>query len=153
MQFLELKIPPPVVATLIGFAMWGISLVTPLIELPAPIRIAVAIAIAVVGGTFDLAGIIAFRRVRTTIHPMRPHNTSAFVNYGIYKVTRNPMYLGLVFILVAWAVFLSSAWSLLGPLAFVLYIGRFQITPEERFLLAKFGTAYSDYKAKVPRWL
>ena len=153
MQFLELKIPPPVVATLIGVAMWGISLVTSLIELPAPISLVVAIAIAVMGVAFDLAGIVVFRRVRTTIHPMKPHNTSSFVNYGIYRVTRNPMYVGLVLILVAWAVFLSSAWALLGPIAFVLYIGRFQIIPEERFLLVKFGTRYSDYKSKVRRWL
>ena len=63
------------------------------------------------------------------------------------------MYLGLFFVLVAWAVFLSSAWALLGPLAFVLYINRFQIEPEERVLSAMFGLDYAAYKSRVRRWL
>ena len=63
------------------------------------------------------------------------------------------MYLGLSFLLVAWAVFLSSAWALLGPVAFVLYIGRFQIAPEEGALAKLFGSEYADYQAKVRRWL
>ena len=63
------------------------------------------------------------------------------------------MYVGLSCVLVAWAVFLSSAWALLGPVAFVLYIGRFQIGPEERALAKLFGSEYVDYQAKVRRWL
>lgn len=63
------------------------------------------------------------------------------------------MYLGLLFILIAWAVFLSSAWALIGPLAFVLYMNRFQIAPEERALSAMFGISYSAYKSRVRRWL
>ena len=63
------------------------------------------------------------------------------------------MYVGLLFILVSWAVFLSSAWALLGPLAFYLYIARFQIAPEERVLSELFGDEYLAYKARVRRWL
>ena len=72
---------------------------------------------------------------------------------GVYRITRNPMYLGLLLILIAWAVFLSSAWLLLGPLTFVLYMNRFQIGPEERALSAMFGNSYAEYKARVRRWL
>jgi protein-S-isoprenylcysteine O-methyltransferase Ste14 len=153
MQALELKIPPPAVAVLIVGAMWGISLASPLLEMPAFIRVAVAVAIALAGGGFSLAGVISFRRARTTINPMKPETTSSLVCSGVYRVTRNPMYVGLLFVLVAWAVFLSSAWALLGPLAFVLYINRFQITPEERVLSAMFGTEYAAYKSRVRRWL
>jgi protein-S-isoprenylcysteine O-methyltransferase Ste14 len=63
------------------------------------------------------------------------------------------MYVGLSFALFAWAIFLSSAWALLGLLAFVLYIGRFQIAPEERALSKLFGSEYTAYQAKVRRWL
>jgi protein-S-isoprenylcysteine O-methyltransferase Ste14 len=63
------------------------------------------------------------------------------------------MYVGLLFVLVAWAIFLSTAWALLGPLAFVLYLNRFQIAPEERALSAMFGAGYSAYKSSVRRWL
>lgn len=153
MRTLELKIPPPAVAVLIAGAMWGISLHTPAFAMPAPIRVAVAAIIALAGFGTVLAGVFSFRRANTTIHPMNPELTTALVRSGIYAVSRNPMYVGLCLILVAWAVFLSSAWALLGPPAFVLYMNRFQIAPEERVLSAKFGAAYAAYKASVPRWL
>jgi len=133
--------------------MWGISLVAPPIEMPLTIRLAAATIIAVIGVCFDLAGIISFRLARTTINPMKPAKTSSLVYSGVYRVTRNPMYLGLLFILVAWAVFLSSPWALLGPLAFVLYMNRFQIGPEEEVLSARFGGSYAEYQSRVRRWL
>lgn len=153
MQSLELKIPPPAVALLIASIMWGISLVTPLLDLSTFLRVTTAVTIALAGMGVGLAGIIAFRRARTTVNPMKPENTSSLVYSGIYKATRNPMYVGVLFVLVAWAVFLSSVWALLGPVAFVLYITRFQIEPEERVLLRMFPTEYAAYKAKVRRWL
>ena len=153
MQALELKIPPPAVAVLMVGAMWGISLVAPLLEIPTLIRVAAAATIALAGVGFSLAGIISFRRARTTVNPMKPETTTSLVCSGIYRITRHPMYVGLLFVLVAWAVFLSSAWALLGPLAFVLYINQFQIAPEERVLSAMFGTSYSAYKSRVRQWL
>jgi protein-S-isoprenylcysteine O-methyltransferase Ste14 len=102
---------------------------------------------------FSLAGIVSFRRARTTVNPMKPEAATSLVSSGIYRITRNPMYVGLLFVLVAWAAGLSSAWSMLEPLAFFLYIGRFQITPEERVLSQLFGAEYSAYKARVRRWL
>ena len=63
------------------------------------------------------------------------------------------MYVGLAWILAAWAVFLSSAWALLGLVAFVFYMGRFQIAPEERALTKLFGNEYTSYQARVRRWL
>lgn len=153
MHALELKIPPPVVVVLTAGTMWGISLVGPLLELPAFIRIVTAVTICLAGVGLSLAGVIAFRRARTTVNPMKPQTTSSLVCSGIYRVTRNPMYVGLVFVLVAWAVLLSSAWALLGPMAFALYMNRFQIAPEERVLSSMFGASYSDYKSSVRRWL
>jgi len=153
MQALELKIPPPAVAVLMAGAMWGIALVAPLLEVPTFIRVVTAATIALAGVGFSLAGIISFRRARTTVNPMKPETTTSLVCSGIYGVTRNPMYVGLLFVLVAWAVFRSSAWALLGALAFVLYINQFQIAPEERALSAMFGTGYAAYKSRVRRWL
>ncbi len=153
MQTLELKIPPPAVALLVAALMWGISLLAPLLEMPTFMRVATAVGITLAGAGISLAGIIAFRRARTTVNPMKPQTTSALVCSGIYQATRNPMYVGLLFVLVAWAVFLSSAWALLGPVAFVLYINRFQIAPEERVLLTMFSADYAAYKSRVRRWL
>jgi protein-S-isoprenylcysteine O-methyltransferase Ste14 len=106
-----------------------------------------------VGIGFSVGGVLAFRRARTTLNPTKPEQASSLVRSGVYRVTRNPMYVGLLCVLVAWAVFLSSAWALLGPLIFVLYIGRFQIAPEERALAKLFGSEFADYQAKVRRWL
>jgi len=153
MQTLERRIPPPAVTLLIASAMWGVTWVAPSLEVPDFPRITVAVVIALVGFGFALAGIASFRRAKTTLNPKKPSNATSLVSSGIYRVTRNPMYVGLLFVLVAWAVFLSCVWALLGPLAFVLYMSRFQIAPEEKALAAMFGSEYSSYKERVRRWL
>ncbi|MBK7685676.1 MAG: isoprenylcysteine carboxylmethyltransferase family protein [Rhodocyclaceae bacterium] len=153
MHKLELKVPPPLVALILGIAMSGISLFTATVEVSSLARIVISIAIALVGGAFSLLGAIAFRRAQTTVNPMKPERASSLVTGGVYQVTRNPMYVGLLLVLLGWAVFLAAPWSLVGPVAFVFYISRFQILPEERVLTPLFGEAYSNYKKKVRRWL
>ncbi len=153
MSKLELLIPPPAVALVVAAIMWGASSFVPVLDISAPIRMGLAMALMLLGLSFDLAGLIAFRRARTTVNPMRPRATTVLLASGVYRLTRNPMYLGLLFVLIAWAVFLSSAWLLIGPLVFVSYMNRFQIAPEERVLLALFPDDYVAYKRRVRRWL
>ena len=153
MLSLELKVPPPVVALLIGGLMWAISLVGYALSVTAPVRVALTVVAAVIGGIFSLAGVLAFRRARTTVNPMKPETASALVTDGIYRCTRNPMYVGLLFFLVAGAIYLLTPLALLGPLLFMLYITRFQILPEEKVLVAMFGSSFADYQTKVRRWL
>ena len=153
MHALELRIPPPIVALLVAVMMWGISRATPAVEMPSLIRIMTAIAIALTGVGVALSGVIAFRHAKTTVNPLRPETTSSIVTSGVYRFTRNPMYVGLALALLAWAVYMASAWALLGVVAFILYMNRFQIVPEERVLSRMFGAAYSAYRAKVRRWL
>ncbi len=153
MKSLELKIPPPAIAALSAAAMWGISLITPLLDVPLFTRVSAAIIFALAGSGFSLAGVISFRRAKTTVNPMKPETATSLVSTGIYSVTRNPMYVGLLLVLIAWAAYLSSAWALLGPLGFVLYISRFQIAPEERVLSTLFGSEYIAYQSKARRWL
>ncbi len=154
MQILELKIPPPLVALLVAAAMWALSLVSrhP-VDVSTFARMVLGAALALAGGAISVSGVLAFRRAKTTVNPMKPQNTSSLVDSGIYRFTRNPMYLGLAIVLVAWALFLFSPWALVGPLAFVLYINRFQIAPEERALAALFGADFTTYTTKVRRWL
>ncbi|MDH4173967.1 MAG: isoprenylcysteine carboxylmethyltransferase family protein [Betaproteobacteria bacterium] len=153
MKALELKIPPPVVALLVAGGMWGIARLAPLIDLPQSLRVGAAIACGLAGVGLDIAALVSFQRARTTFNPMKVEKTSALVRSGVYRLTRNPMYLGSVLMLVAWAVYLSSAWALLGIVAFVLYLNRFQIAPEERALASKFGVSYAAYRSRVRRWL
>ena len=95
----------------------------------------------------------SFRRQRTTINPHLPQQTVALVTEGVYRYTRNPMYLGMLCFLLAWALWLSTPLALLGLALYVGYLNRFQIGPEERVLEERFGTRFTSYCATVRRWL
>lgn len=109
--------------------------------------------LAGIGLSFDLLALSGFLQAKTTINPMKPRVTTSVVTTGVYRVTRNPMYLGLTFFLIAWAAYLWAIWALLGPILLIAYLTRFQILPEERVLSAAFGKEYEAYKKKVRRWL
>lgn len=146
-------VPPPLVAVAIGAIMWGAGFFVPIIEIPDTLRIAAVMAIGLIAVAFDLAALFAFRRARTSFDPLRPAKASTLVVSGVYRVTRNPMYLGLLLLLLAWTVHLSSAWLLFGPLVFVLYMNRFQIAAEERALSTLFPEEYAAYRRRVRRWI
>ena len=133
--------------------MWWVSRYGLLEGVPLAWRVGAALVVAAVGAAFDVAGILAFGRAKTTVNPMKPEKSAALVNTGVFRITRNPMYVGMVFILLAWAVYLASPWALFGPLLFAAYITRFQIKPEERVLAARFGDEFASYTARVRRWL
>jgi len=153
--WLELKVPPPVVALATVAAMWGLAQLFPPLALPRPMRfgVAAAAAVALAGVLTSGWGIAVFRRARTTVNPHTPGKATSLVSAGPYRFTRNPMYLGLLLVLAAWTVFLASVPAAAGPVAFVLYMNRFQIAPEERVLQGLFGDEYLAYKARVRRWL
>jgi protein-S-isoprenylcysteine O-methyltransferase Ste14 len=150
---LELKVPPVALALLVSVGMWGVTLVVPLTAFAYPYGIFFAVIFSLAGAGISLAGVVAFRRARTTVNPTNPKATSALVDSGIYRVSRNPMYLGFLFMLIGWAAFLSNAATFFGSLIFVVYINRFQIAPEERALVKLFGAEYLAYTTRVRRWL
>jgi len=153
MRFLELRIPPPIAGLTIAGGMWTVAHLPPLLQLPNLVRLLVAVALGALGGAIALGGVWSFRRAQTTVNPLKPERSAALVTTGVYTFTRNPMYLGMVLALFAWAVYLASIWPLLGPPLFALYITRFQIAPEERVLGELFGASFAAYKKRVRRWL
>lgn len=154
LTFLELKIPPPVVMLLAGALMKGLAIHVPSAGGTWPGRGILMTVLLVLGVGAGLAGVMGFRRQATTVNPHRPQQSTALVTSGIYRLSRNPMYLGMVLLLMAWATWLGSLLALgVGPALFVLFITRFQIIPEERALQARFGNAYRWYAARVRRWL
>lgn len=153
MPNLDNKVPPPLVAAIAGLAIWALSAILPAIDLGTETKTAISLAAELAGAVFGIAGIVAFRRARTTVNPLRPESASTLVTTGIYQVTRNPMYLCMALLLTALAVWLAFPWSLLCVLAFILYIDRFQIVPEERALSELFGEEYQRYRTRVRRWL
>lgn len=149
----EQRIPPVLLALTCGIAMWGLSTLAPGLEAHRVSRVVVAVPMALVGAYFGGAGLRSFRRARTTVNPLKPEGATSLVRSGVYRVTRNPMYLGLALLLLAWAGYLASPWALAVVAGFVVYIDRMQIVPEERALAARFGPEYESYRAGVRRWL
>ena len=150
---LELKVPPPVVALVFGAFMWLVADAFPAISAAVPYRKTLSVAFALLGVAVALLGVGSFRRARTTVNPLKPDTTSSLVTTGIYRYTRNPMYLGMALALVGWAIFLGNALTLVFVAGFMFYMNRFQIAPEERVLTTLFGTEFAAYQRKVRRWL
>src|SRR4051794_16193375 len=153
MHVLELKVPPVAVVLLMAALMWLVARAAPAFELALPARGFLAVGLAVAGVAASLSGVVSFRRAKTTVNPMKPDSTSSLVSSGVYRYTRNPMYLGFLLILLGWAVFLSNVLALVVLPVFVLYMNRFQISPEERVLASLFAEEYAEYQASVRRWL
>lgn len=153
MKKLENKIPPPLVATLIGVIMWLVSRQTYVLPLSETLCLILAMLIVALGGFFSLAGVVSFRRAKTTVNPLKPETASSLVNSGIYRFSRNPMYVGFALFLFAWAIYLAAPVATIGVVFFVLYMNRFQIEPEEQALVKIFGDEFNLYCDRVRRWI
>jgi protein-S-isoprenylcysteine O-methyltransferase Ste14 len=139
-----MRVPPPIVLAGALALAAAIAAADPTAR-PRPALRALGAALALGGVALALAGVAAFRRRRTTVDPLRPERASALVADGVYRRTRNPMYLGLVAVAVGWAAALGSAPALVAPALLALYLDRVQIRAEERALRARFGAAFDAY--------
>ncbi len=152
-RVLELKVPPPLVFAVLAAAMYLLAKFLPALTIRLPARGLLAALPLLAGAAVGVAGLLAFRRAGTTVDPLHPHAAQRLVTAGVYRHTRNPMYLGLLLGLVAWAVWLANLAACVVPPLLVLYLGRFQIAPEERALEARFGAGFLAYRNAVRRWL
>ena len=153
MSSLELKIPPLALVALCALAMWVLARWLPFGAFAFVGARWVAAALVLLGIAIALAGVLAFRRHATTVNPMNPERSTTVVRDGIYRITRNPMYLGFVFALTGWGLHLGQVSALLMLIPFVGWLSRFQIVPEERALRRQFGADYEDYCRAVRRWI
>lgn len=153
MARLELRIPPDLVALAVAGLMWLASVAIPWPG-GARVRWIPAAAVLLVAGTaLIVAARVAFARIGTTFSPVAPQHSRRLVTTGVYRFTRNPMYLGTLLVLLAFAAWLAHPWAAVATLSYVAYIDRFQIRPEERVLRARFGSEYADYVRTVRRWI
>lgn len=164
MRWLELRVPPPAVTALAAAAMaalaWARPAPMPLrvpVLLPGPflfqVNVVAGIVVALAGVLVTTLSATAILRRKTTLSPFSPEKSSAIVTTGPYRLSRNPIYLGLLMVLAGWSLYLASWASLLVLPAFVAYMNRFQILPEERVLAARFGAAFDAYLTSVGRWI
>ncbi|MGI9604844.1 MAG: methyltransferase family protein [Acidimicrobiales bacterium] len=152
MTALETRVPPMVWALLAGLIEFGLSPVDSLLD--ASWVTAFAVVIAVAGIALSAAGIAEFGRAHTSVDPHSIEKASTLVTSGVYRVTRNPMYVGLLVLLVAFGLWRGSLAAVsVGPILFVVVMTRLQIIPEERMLGDKFGVAYDEFSESSRRWL
>ena len=140
-------------ALMLALAMWATEALLPSLVISFPWHDLLGTTFSAIGILFILAAGAAFRTRRTTVNPTKPDAASSLVVSGVYRLSRNPMYVGALLALGGWAVFLSHPLPFLFLPLFFAYMNRFQITPEERLLSSKFGAEYETYKEAVRRWL
>ena len=152
-KFLECRVPPLVLVLLFAAAMWALNVVFPGARLSIPGAEWLAVIIAILGAVIAVLGVAAFRKAETTVDPRDPDQTARIVSTGIYRISRNPMYVGFFLFLLAWAIYLQQLTTIPMLAFFVAYLTRFQIIPEEHFLRAKFGADFTAYCSQTRRWL
>jgi len=150
---LELRVPPVLLGVLFAAGIVLASRHVPLMRLPFPGRRTVAVTAMLAGTLLALAGVWQFRRLGTSVNPMAPERASRVVSGGLYRWSRNPMYLGMALVLSGLAAWESTLAGYAVTALFCAYLTRFQILPEERALLAAFGPEFAAYMARVRRWI
>jgi protein-S-isoprenylcysteine O-methyltransferase Ste14 len=152
-QTLELKIPPIALVIIAALLMWLGAACFPTLNFQFPFQSVVAWVIGLLGALACALGVIEFRRAKTTVNPIRPNSASSLVRTGIYRRTRNPMYLGFFLILVGWAIVAANFVAFLVLPGFFIYMNQFQIKPEERALKSIFGDDFKAYCVETRRWI
>lgn len=150
---LDNRIPPPLVFTAFAALMGMTAWLLPGFGEPGWTGWLISAAFFILASLTGPTAVRRFIRVKTTINPIAIDQASVLVTDGVYRWTRNPMYLSMAALLAAFAAVSGQAWLWLGPILFVIYIQRFQIRPEELVMTQLFGDAYRDYVAKVRPWI
>jgi protein-S-isoprenylcysteine O-methyltransferase Ste14 len=150
---MELKIPPLVLCCAVAIGQWLCSKRLLALSLEIPFRVPIAALVALCGFGFSAAGVLAFRSAKTTVDPTRPGAAATIVTISVFRISRNPMYVGFLLGLTSFAIACANVAAFLWLPLFVVYLNRFQIEPEERYLTHKFGDAYATYRARVRRWI
>ena len=149
---MELKIPPVVVFAIFAGAMYLLAEFLPVGYFDFFGRRYLMAGLVILALIIALVALVQFWKSSTTIDPMNPERTAILVEKGIYAYTRNPMYLSLLILLLAWGIWLGNAFNTLTAAGFVAYMNRFQIEPEEKALSRMFGKEYKQYCILVRRW-
>ncbi|MEM6801195.1 MAG: isoprenylcysteine carboxylmethyltransferase family protein [Bacteroidota bacterium] len=152
---MKLRIAPPVLTFLSAILMWAIAnyLTFATMDIDLSWRKSIFLVFVALGCAAAFAAFFNFRSSKTTIDPMKPEKASVLVTEGIFQFTRNPMYLGLLSCLIAWAIYLNNFLTLLVVVGFFFYMTQVQIKAEEKALNEKFGEDYQAYMQRVRRWL
>jgi protein-S-isoprenylcysteine O-methyltransferase Ste14 len=150
---MSLRIPPVVQFFACAFLAWGLARLLPQLSLDSSVCIYAGFGFIAAGAILLALAVLAFMRARTTVNPLSPEQAETLVTSGLYRFSRNPMYLAMALILIGGAFALGNIAALLAPAVFVTLMTLFQIKPEERALESNFGEAFTHYRRQTRRWL
>lgn len=153
MKFLELKVPPVLVFLSFAGFIWIISNYIPDFNYYFPGQKWLGFGVFTIAVIIGLISLAQFRKAKTTVHPQKPGNASEIVTSGVYQISRNPMYLGLLLGLIGWCIYLGNLLNIFCLIGFIIYMNRFQIIPEETAMIKNFGAEFVEYKKSVRRWI
>ena len=146
-----IKIPPPILVLILTSLVYFSS--TKLESIYLPYRQTVSVLILIIGIVVIISPVFDFIKSKTTVNPIKFQNVNRLVTTGIYRYSRNPMYLGMILIIISTTVYYLNFLSVFSPIIFYIWINKFQISREEIFLEGKFGNEYLKYKSKTRRWI
>ena len=149
---MSLKLPPALVFLLFSLLMYLLSRFLPFGDFQFFGRDYLILVLMGIAVLIAIISLFQFFTSKTTIDPRTPFNTTKLVTRGIYKFTRNPMYLAILLVLLAWGLWLGNAFNTLLAAGFVGYMNKFQIKPEEEALTTIFGKDFQQYCTQVRRW-
>ena len=150
---MNLRIPPIVQFLICALLAWALAMLVPQLAFGSPLSAYAGYGLIFAGAILLTLAILAFVRARTTVNPLAPEQAQALVTSGLYRFTRNPMYLAMALILIGGAFALGNIAALATPAIFVCVMTELQIKPEERALQSIFGEAFSAYRKQTRRWL
>jgi len=150
---LALKVIPPVQIIVCAGLMLSLKSFFPQYHFYLTFNFPIIIILVASASIIGILALYGFHKHKTTFHPHTPEKTSTVVDSGIYAYSRNPMYLALVLILLALALYLKNLTCFTIIPMFIWYITRYQIKPEEETLDKLFPNNYQTYRNKVRRWL
>ena len=148
---MKTKIPPPIIALVMIAIIYLSSLIVEPITFGY--QTLISILVVVIGLAWAIPSFRLFAKYKTTISPFTPSETTALVTDGMYRYSRNPMYLGLVLLTIAATIFFGTWLGVVIVVAFIFLLNFLQILPEEKALLDIFGEEYVEYQKKVRRWI
>jgi len=148
-----LRVPPVLQVLVCGVISWGTSCLAPFLAFSGSWRLAFAGLFLAIGAIILVLAVRAFVRVRTTVNPLSPEEADTLVTNGLYRLSRNPMYLAMACLLVGVAFLIGNLAAFIGPVLFVCVMTELQIKPEERALHSKFGEAFLAYCRRTRRWI
>ena len=146
-----MTVPPLALLFICGVAAYALAHLFPILSFDAPLWLVGFQMVAAV--SFLLLAVVDFRKHRTSVNPISPDAATVLVTNGVYGITRNPMYVGMLLALTGLISWLGASSAIVTAFVFYFLIDRRQIALEERVLQNKFGEAYRTYSERVPRWL